>query len=258
MLRKILYIVLLLSITTVSFAEKASSIPLAYETALIQAGEFDLFIPVLTSFSVDYIKKRAIIKKPFRIGKYEVTNDQWNQCYHMGGCSRPAVVEPNESGNHPVVRVNWHDAYQFSEWLSKTTGKHYRLPTEEEWIYAVYQGKEHKEVEEQYNYSDLNQISLIKKITKPVATFGGNDWGVFDSTGNVWEWTITCWYASEENILKETSAQHLNSPQACFTRVALGENRSHIPDFITDTYSGGCATLRPAANLGFRLVQEIH
>ncbi len=229
---------------------------LPYQTVAINPGEFDLFVPVLTSFSVEYIKKHIQITRPFRMGKYEVTNEQLNQCYKMGGCSNPAVLAPGEGPANPAVRVNWHAAKEFSDWLSKTTGRSYRLPTEEEWTYSIYEGQDHKEVEEEYDYSDLNQIKLLQKITKPAGSFGENSWGVADFKGNVWEWTLTCWFASEENILKSETPEQLNSPSKCFTRVALGENRTHIPDFISDTYNGGCATLRPAANLGFRLVLE--
>jgi hypothetical protein len=58
-------------------------------------------------------------------------------------------------------------------------------------------------------------------------------------------------------MLMNRTIKFLNTPDACTTRIARGETRSHIPDFISDTYNGGCATLRPAANLGFRLVREI-
>ncbi|MBP9837976.1 MAG: SUMF1/EgtB/PvdO family nonheme iron enzyme [Proteobacteria bacterium] len=249
---------LLLNVLSVQAEESASTPLLNYETVNILPGQYNLYIPILTSFSVEYIKKKITINSGYRIGKYEVTNDQWNKCFQMGGCSKAAEIKLGEAGNHPVVRVNWHDAYQYSRWLTKVSGKTYRLPTEEEWNFAVYQGRDHKEVEKEYDYKDLNPINLIEKRTTPQGTFPANSWGVADYKGNVWEWTLSCWHAAEENILKNHTPTELNSPNACFTRIALGENRSHIPDFITDTYSGGCATLRPAANLGFRLVLEEH
>jgi formylglycine-generating enzyme required for sulfatase activity len=255
--RFILTAFILLVYCSNSSAQRENSAPLfKYETVKITPGEFNLFIPILSSFSIEHIKKRAQIKKSFFIGKFEVSNDQWNECYNRGGCSNPAKIEEGEAGNHPVVRVNWHAAYQFSKWLSKVSAKTYRLPTEEEWVYAVYQGKDHKETVQEYDYSDLSEIKLLDKRTQPQGTFAGNAWGLADLEGNVWEWTLTCWYASEENILKDSAAQELNTPSACFTRIALGENRTHVPDFIWDTYNGGCSTLKPAANLGFRLVME--
>ena len=96
----------------------------------------------------------------------------------------------------------------------------------------------------------------ISTFSSSVTSFKENEIGFSDFQGNVWEWTLTCWYASKDKKLKNYSTAELNTPRACTTRIVQGENRSHIPDFIVDTYSGGCATLEPAANLGFRLVLE--
>lgn len=230
--------------------------PFHYETIVAPKGEYILHIPVNTYFGLEHIEKKVKFNKEFLIGKHEVSNKLWNLCFKNKGCSKQAIIEENESENHPVVRVNWHDAFMFSKWLSKETGYKYRLPTEEEWVYATYLGKEHKEIEVEYDYSDLEKIRKISKRTKPIGSFPTNSWGFSDYHGNVWEWTLTCWFASEENMLKKFSIKELNSPEACTTRIAQGENRSHVPDFISDTYNGGCATLRPAANLGFRLVRE--
>lgn len=237
-------------------AEQTNLTPRAinYQTIRIEPGEYELYIPISTSFQLDYIQKKVYLKKAFEIGKYEVSNAQWNACFKAGGCAHLALLEQGEGADYPVARVNWHDAFQFSVWLSKVSGKRYRLPTEEEWTYAVQAGNPHKAVEVTYDYSQLNKF--IKR-TEPRGSYLENEWGLADALGNVWEWTLTCWFASKENILQERNADQLNSPDACFTRIALGENRSHIPDFIADTYSGGCATLRPAANLGFRLVKEL-
>ncbi len=233
---------------------KKTRAPFVYETVSILPGEFDLYIPIATSFQLEYILKKTSIKKAFLIGKYEVSNEQWNRCYNSGGCSHPAIMEEGETGSHPVARVNWHDAFQFTKWLSNISGEKYRLPTEEELTYAAQAGEPHQAVEVTYDYSQLNKFV---KRTEVRGTYPKNAWGLFDTAGNVWEWTLSCWFASKENILKERSVEELNSPDACYTRIALGENRSHIPDFTADTYSGGCATLRPAANLGFRMVKEL-
>ena len=230
--------------------------PFEYEMLTAPPGEFTLHIPVTNSYQVAFLPKRIHFKDSFSIGKYEVSNEQWNVCYKMGGCSHAAVLLDGETGENPVVRVNWHDAYQFTRWLSGVTKHAYRLPLEEEWVYAAYMGVEHKDSEVEYDYSDLKKISSIVKVTNPRGSFPANRWGMADISGNVWEWTLTCWFGSDENTLKARTVQELNTPSACSTRIAQGEHRSHIPDFVSDTYSGGCSTLRPAANLGFRLVRD--
>ena len=235
---------------------KLSASPFNYETITAPPGQYILNIPINNFSNIEYIKKHVSFKAPFRIGKFEVSNKQWDICYKKGGCSHPALKRPGETDENPVVRVNWHDAYEFSEWLSSISDENYRLPTEEEWVYAAYMGKDHREQEVEYDYSSIQSIKENAKVTKKIGSYNNNAWGFSDYHGNVWEWTLSCWYSSEENILKKASIQELNSPEACTTRIAQGENRSHIPDFIFDTYNGGCATLRPAANLGFRLVVE--
>ena len=227
----------------------------------IEKGNFTLNIPVYLSTKIVYVPKKVKIKKDYYIGKYEVTNRLWTQCYKEKGCEKEAFYKAASGKNNPSVRLNWHDAYQFSKWISKKTGDKYRLPTEEEWAYAAYMGDDsgdrNSDKEITYDYGSRSEESLASKMTRPAGSINKNKWGMNDFYGNVWEWTLTCWYGSEENMLKERTIKELNNPRACTTRITRGETRSHIPDFISDTYNGGCATLRPAANLGFRLVKEI-
>lgn len=251
----------LLTISTCLWACTCFAKDLDYPMVKIPHGKFTISLPIYFSNKIEYVKKEVSIDKDYYIGKYEVTNSLWQKCYKDKGCSRPAFYRAEEGRNNPSVRLNWHDAYQFTKWISKKTGKHYRLPTEEEWAYAAYMGKditgEKSSQEVTFDYSSKSIASIAEKITVPIGTINKNDWGVYDYYGNVWEWTLTCWYGSKENMLKDRTTEELNSPSACTTRIARGETRSHIPDFISDTYNGGCATLRPAANLGFRMVREI-
>lgn len=241
-----------------SSASQAESQLNSIDYPLISApqGRYTLYIPDNNFFQVNYLEKEVVFESTIQIGKFEVSNRLWNLCFEHSGCNRPAMVREGETLDSPVVRVNWHDAYGFTQWYSSYTGKRYRLPTEEEWVYAAYLGRDHRNVELQYDYSDLDKIRKISKKTMPSGAFKENALGFSDYQGNVWEWTLTCWHASEEKKLKKYSIADLNTPNACATRIVQGENRSHIPDFIMDTYSGGCATLEPAANLGFRLVLE--
>lgn len=228
-----------------------------YQLVEIPAGSFTLSIPINDSVKIKYIDKKTTFKNKFYIGKYEVSNKLWNDCFKAGYCKKKAIQKEGELGNHPVVRINWHDAHRFTLWYSKVTKKKYRLPTEEEWAYAMNMGKNYKETEINYDYGSLDLKKLPAKRTREQGSINKNQWGLFDFAGNVWEWTLTCWYGSEENILKEKKISELNTAKACTTRIAQGENRSHIPDFISTTYNGGCSTLRPAANLGFRMVLEL-
>lgn len=233
-----------------------SSEDLNYKMVKVPAGSFNLLIPLNDSVKITYIKKSITFKRDFFIGAFEVSNELWSKCYTEKFCTKKGIQKEGEKNNHPIVRINWHDAYQFTKWFSKVTKKKYRLPTEEEWAYAINMGQDYKESENFYNYERIDLSKLPRKVTRPLGSINRNKWGIYDFKGNVWEWTLTCWFGSKENILKQTKASELNSPKICNTRIAQGENRSHIPDFIYNTYNGGCSTLRPAANLGFRMVRE--
>ena len=124
----------------------------------------------------------------FEIGKTEVTQAQWK-----------AIMGNNPSnfkqcgGNCPVENVSWDDAQAFIGELNAQTGKNYRLPTEAEWEYACRAGGQHEE----YCGNSLAGIAWYEANseghTHPVATKRANAWGLYDMSGNVWEW-VQDWY----------------------------------------------------------------
>jgi formylglycine-generating enzyme required for sulfatase activity len=230
--------------------------PELYPVIQIPAGKMQYDVPVSSYTGVEYLTVPITIKKPYKIGKYEVTVALWNMYIEDGwGEKRPELKNPAIQ-NHPMVKVTWHDAYRFAQWLSAKTGKHYRLPTEHEWFYAANEGKYRREQAQTYDYSNLEEIKRTPKITYPAGHFGANSWGMYDYAGNVWEWTLGAYALAEETLKKPQDPAILNDPHYTATRITGGEHRAHVPDFISDTYNGGCATLKPAANLGFRLVLE--
>lgn len=227
-----------------------------YPVVQIPTGEMTYDVPVSSYTGVSYVPVQIRIDAPFAIGQHEVTVALWNLCAADGWCEqRPGLDDPDLQ-DHPMVKVTWHDAYLFSLWISKKTGRSYRLPTEHEWFFAANEGRYRREQSLTYSYADLEAIRQTPKITHPIGTFGFNGWGLEDHVGNVWEWTLGCYALAEETLREPQDPQELNDPARCTTRITGGEHRAHVPDFVADTYNGGCATLKPAANLGFRLVLE--
>ena len=121
----------------------------------------------------------------YYIGETEVTQALWKAV--MG--SNPSRFKGD---NLPVEKVGWNDCQEFIRKLNQMTGKQFRLPTEAEWEYAARGGKTGKG----YKYAGSNTIDNVAwytqttndKGTKPVKTKSPNELGLYDMSGNVWEW----------------------------------------------------------------------
>ncbi len=150
--------------------------------------------------------------KKFAIGQYEITREEYRHFveatgYAGDGCFlNPAPPEKDDRHfEHPVGCIEWLDAVAYTEWLTKQTGKYYRLPTEAEWEYAARAGTKTRYWwgnQMDYNHanctvtkkSDFDEPERFKddfEFTAPVGSFKPNDFGLYDTVGNVWEWTCS-------------------------------------------------------------------
>jgi formylglycine-generating enzyme required for sulfatase activity len=189
---------------------------------------------------------KATSGSSFALGKYEVTRGQFaafikdshykyeDKCwtYEDGksleredrGWRNPGY--PQED-NHPVVCVSWHDARAYTAWLSKKTGKHYRLPSESEWEYAGrgnsivirYQEADPDKACAFANIMDMTGKAKIPGVTwethncddgydytAPVGSYHSNGFGLNDMLGNAWEWVEDSYHEDYQNAPVDGSA----------------------------------------------------
>ncbi len=231
------------------------------EMVNVEPGAYNLTILVPNVLERVYYTKPVKIKQPFQISQHEITVDQWNTCFKDGGCTHPAKRKKYQKGDHPVTRVSWADAMDFTKWLSKKSGETYRLPTEEEWGYFANSGKGYTVDTIEKLITDRQMLkttplSLFRK-TRKVGSIDKNDWGITDLTGPVWEWTMTCRFPSDDANRKEWTIEQLRDPKLCPNRIVQGEERAHVPFFFDEVYTGGCGTGSPVDNIGFRVLKEL-
>ena len=145
----------------------------------------------------------SVTVSDFYIGKYEVTQAQWEAV--MGTTVTRQRDKVNKGwplqgvgADYPMYYVSWNDIQEFIEKLNAKTGKRYRLPTEAEWEYAARGGNQSAG----YKYSGSNNIDEVAWYTDnssshihPVGQKQPNELGLYDMSGNVWEW-CSDWYGN--------------------------------------------------------------
>ena len=133
----------------------------------------------------------------FALGRFEITVDEWQVCVSAGACSALPDNGSNE-GNAPVTHASWDDAQQYVRWLSRRTGRPYRLPSEAEWEYAARAGSTTIRswgdgIGDGQANCDGCGSPWDHRGPAPVGSFAANDFGLYDMMGNVCEWTQDCW-----------------------------------------------------------------
>jgi formylglycine-generating enzyme required for sulfatase activity len=167
------------------------------EMVVIPPGEF--FMGSNDGGASEKPLHKVTIEKAFAVGKFEVTFAEWDACAAAAGCARSPEDQRWGRGRRPVINVSWDEATnEYLPWLSRTTGKTYRLLTEAEWEFVARSAA-------RTDYSWGNDIGKRRancsgcssewdaKQTAPVGSFEPNGFGLYDVHGNVWEWVQDCY-----------------------------------------------------------------
>jgi len=216
----------------------------------------------------------VIIAKPFAIGRYPVTFEEWEVFAQTA--RRPVPDDRGwDRGRRPVINVSWHDAIAFAAWLSEQTGRRYRLPSESEWEYAARAG-----TETEYWWGNAIGSNRANgkdsgsewsgEQTSPVGSFEPNPWGLQDTAGNVWEWVQDVYHTDYQGAPIDGSARE--TLPAGFTwfglvpsekkveggrRVIRGGSWGSGPGSLRSAYRNGSFPGDRGSDLGFRLAQDL-
>jgi formylglycine-generating enzyme required for sulfatase activity len=176
------------------------------EMVVVPAGSFMMGAPQDEDgrYDDEGPQHRVTFARQFAVGRFAVTFDEWDACVADGGCDgyRPDDRKWGR-GRRPVINVSWKDAKNYVAWLSRKTGKTYRLPSEAEREYVARAGTttpfwwgssistSQANYDGNFTYGG-GQKGEWRQKTVPVDSFAPNPWGLYQVHGNVWEWTEDC------------------------------------------------------------------
>lgn len=185
----------------------------------------------------------------FHIGKYPVTQKQWVAV--MG--NNPSKFQSGE--NLPVEQVSWNDAQQFITRLNQLTGKQYRLPTEAEWEYGARSGGKNDKWSGTSSERELEEYAWFDKNssggTRTVGLKKPNGLGIYDMSGNVWEW-CSDWY--DEGYYRHSAISNPPGASSGSSRVLRGGSWDYRADFARAAYRVRLDPDLRSNSRGFRLV----
>jgi formylglycine-generating enzyme required for sulfatase activity len=164
-----------------------------------------------------------------------------------------------------VINVSWEDATAFCEWLSRQTGRAYRLPSEAEWEFACRAGTttpfwtgatistEQANYDGNYTYGS-GAKGGYREQTTPVDAFPVNPWGLHDMHGNIWEWCEDCWHERYTGAPKDGSAWLQRN---CSLRVVRGGSWGSNPRDLRSANRVGIEPVNRDYGLGFRVARML-
>ena len=224
----------------------------------LPAGDFTMGSPN-TSLKFDERPAHRVRLKAFAITQYELTASEYRTYLRATNKGNATAQELGGKPDQPVVRVSWLDARDYARWLSKQTGKTYRLPSEAEWEYAASGGattnywwgaklgKGHANC-----FNCGSQWAATRSA--PVGSFAPNRFQLYDMAGNVAEWVADCRHGNYKGAPADGSAWLSGD---CDTRMVRGGAFNSPSDTLRLRSRSQYVIDSRLDNIGFRLVREL-
>ena len=232
------------------------------ELLAVPAGKFTMGSPAAERErdATEGPQREVIFAKPFALGKYPVTFEEYDACAATGACAYRPPDNGWGRGRQPVVQASWDDAKAYVAWLAKKTGKAYRLPSEAEWEYAARAGTATR-----YFWGD--EIGRGRaacagcgsqwdsKQPAPAGSFAANAFGLHDMHGNIWQWLEDCWHDSYQGAAADGRAWAASGE--CKQRALRGGGFFSFPKSLRSAARYHYEPKGRLGNIGLRVARDL-
>ena len=226
------------------------------QMALIPGGTFRMGSGGMTA-SADEYPPHDVTVQPFAISQHEITVAEYAKFAKATRRRLPRGVSKGK-GTHPIVSVSWNDAIRYTQWLTKETGKRYRLPSETEWEYAASAGATTPhwwgyEVTDGQAHCFGCGDSVESRGPMQVGSFPPNPFGLHDTAGNVMEWVEDCYHRNYQGAPDDGRSWEGGD---CSYRMVRGGAYNSPPPSIRTAKRAKRKSGRGYDTVGIRVVRE--
>ena len=252
----------------VLFADTMASGGLGPEMVVIPAGRFRMgCVTRRDCFRDERPVHLVAFSEPFAVSRYAITFEEYDRF------SGPGRVSDGDwgRGRRPVINVSWDQAGEYAAWLSRETGRKYRLLTEAEWEYAARAGSDRKyhfgdEIEQLCRYANHADAGTdyewrntlcadgTGKQTAVVGSYAPNAFGLYDMHGNVWEWVQDCWNDHYRRAPRNGQAWLEGD---CSKRVVRGGSFGYEAASLRSAYRASIEPRIRNNDIGFRIARDL-
>lgn len=239
-----------------TFSDKLDDFHSAPEMIVIPSGSFSMGSK---SNSNSLPIRQVTISESFAVSRFEISFSDY-QVYLND--SPPSYTTPDDKdwgrGNRPVINISWEEAVAYTQWLSKKTGRKYRLLSEAEWEYVAranhagnyWWPNNSRRMANCRRGCNSDFSTLFGSQTSPLGYYPANPFGVYDTAGNVAEWVLDCYTA---HYLGASSTSQANKNKNCQQKTVRGGSHKDSIEKVSSHSRSGVPGDSRHDNIGFRI-----